>query len=160
MGVADEGVDDKAGIMIEFLRDVKPDTRPLPVPESADSPKVLEAPVREILFCSGDDCPELGVDGIVTAAVVEGESYDCGLNRGSITSLVGVSAPVSDGASVVETNSLIASSSGTTGSTAAAFWDFGPHRRFLGSAASVLIRVNVRLDSTEAGSVNDGGGSD
>lgn len=112
------------------------------------------------MFCFGDDCPELGVDGIVTAAVVEGDSDDCGLNRGSVMSLVGVGAPVSDGASVVETNSLIASSSGTAGSTAAAFWDFGPHRRFLGSAAEVLIGVKLRLDSTEAGSVNDGGGSD
>lgn len=112
------------------------------------------------MFCVGDDCPELGVDGMVTAAVVEGESYDCGLNTGSVMSLVGVSAPVSDDASFVETNSLIASSSGTTGSAAVAFWDFGPHRRFLGSAAGVVIVVTSRLGSTEADSVNDGGGSD
>lgn len=112
------------------------------------------------MFCFGDDCPELGVDGVVSAAVVEGESDECGLNRGSVVSLAGVGAPISEGASVVETNSLMVSSSGTTGSTAAAFWDFGPHRRFLGSAPGVLIGVNFTLDSTESGSVNAGGGSD
>lgn len=96
----------------------------------------------------------MDVDGIVTAAVVGGESCECGLNGDCVLTSVDERVSLSDGSTAVITKSLIDSSSGTTGSTAVAFWDFGPHRRFLGSAAG------MGLDSTDAGSANDEAGND
>lgn len=102
----------------------------------------------------------MGVDGIVTAVAVEGKSFECGLNSDCVLSLVDDGVSLFADSIAVVTNALIDSSSGTTGSTVAGFWDLGPHRRFLGSAAGILTGVTFGLDSTEAGSANDEAGID